>query len=211
LAYAPATMVSKSGDVTRRRDAGRARGAPIVDAVLAATLTVLGRDGLEALSVDAVASEASVNKTSVYRRWPTRDLLVVAALERVLEQATAELPNTGSLQSDLMTLMLPVCGLLDSPLGLALMHASTLQANASPLQQIAKKQLRRGAPAARQLFARAIARGDAAPDIHPRVVLGMLVGAVMHRVLLERAPANEAWLRELLLQASHGTSPRKPG
>jgi AcrR family transcriptional regulator len=203
------TNMTKRNDAPNpRRDAGRPRGAPIVDAVLSATLHALACDGLAALSVDSIAVAAGVNKTSVYRRWPTRDLLVVAALERVLENATAQMPDTGSLESDLVTLLQPVCGLLESPLGSALLHAATIHSNASPIQKIARKQLRRGAPSARKMFTRAIERGEATAACDPRALLGMLVGAILHRVLLEREAASERWLRGILSQALRGVTPR---
>ena len=76
-----------------RRDAGRARGAPIVEAVLTRTLEELAQAGLEGLSVERIARRAEVNKTSVYRRWPSRGELVAAALEQVLSGMTAHKPR----------------------------------------------------------------------------------------------------------------------
>ena len=61
----------------RRRDAGRARGGePIVDAILEHTLADLARAGIDGLSIDRIARAAAVNKTTIYRRWPTREGLV---------------------------------------------------------------------------------------------------------------------------------------
>ena len=55
------------------------RGAPVVHAVLEATLDELGLVGYGALSVEQVATRAGVNKTTVYRRWPTKAALVERA------------------------------------------------------------------------------------------------------------------------------------
>lgn len=70
------------------------------------------------MSVERIATKADVNKTSVYRRWPTREKLASAALERILVDVSAAVPDTCSLRGDLLGLLAPVARLLESPLGL---------------------------------------------------------------------------------------------
>lgn len=82
----------------RRRDAGRARGEPIVDSILEHALVELSREGLDGLSIDRIARAAAVNKTTIYRRWPTREALVAAALGRILIDRSLKSPDTGSLE-----------------------------------------------------------------------------------------------------------------
>jgi AcrR family transcriptional regulator len=72
--------------------------------VLARTLEELVAHGIEGANVDRIARAAEVNKTSVYRRWPTKEALVAAALERVADRLGVELPDEGSLVSELRTL-----------------------------------------------------------------------------------------------------------
>lgn len=55
-----------------RRDAGRPRGRPVVDAVLDAVVAELAEHGPDGLSVERVARRAEVNRTTVYRRWSGR-------------------------------------------------------------------------------------------------------------------------------------------
>ena len=57
------------------------RSARIVDGVLEATAEELSRVGYAALRVDEVAERSGVNKTTIYRRWPTKSDLVRATLE----------------------------------------------------------------------------------------------------------------------------------
>src|SRR5690242_7791444 len=90
----------KPAATPRRRDAGRPRGQPITEAVLDRTLEELASFGVAKLSVSRIARAADVNKTSVYRRWPTREALVAAALERVHERLASQLQDTGSLRGD---------------------------------------------------------------------------------------------------------------
>lgn len=71
--------------------------------LLAATLQLLQQHGYERLTVDAVAATAKASKATVYRRWPSKGELVLAAfIEGV--RCRAVRPNTGSLREDLLRL-----------------------------------------------------------------------------------------------------------
>jgi AcrR family transcriptional regulator len=74
----------------------------VVHDVLAATIDELAHRGYGALSFDAIAARAGVSRTTVYRRWPTKNDLVRAALLRIAEQETQQAPDTGSLRGDLV-------------------------------------------------------------------------------------------------------------
>ena len=76
------------------------RGAPVVRAVMRATFEELAEVGYGALSIDDVARRAGVNKTTVYRRWPTKEDLVTTALLALPEEYFA-MPNTGTIRGDL--------------------------------------------------------------------------------------------------------------
>ena len=88
--------------------------------ILAVTLRLLQEHGYDQLTVDAVASDARASKSTVYRRWPSKAELVLAAfIEGVRLIAVA--PNTGSLRGDLISLG-EVCGEHGRE------HASTIRA-----------------------------------------------------------------------------------
>src|SRR5258708_31088310 len=78
-----------------------ARGSPVVARVLRATIEELARIGYGALSIEEVANRAGVNKTTVYRRWPTKADLVRAALRSMGDDKVCQ-PATGSLRGDLL-------------------------------------------------------------------------------------------------------------
>jgi AcrR family transcriptional regulator len=67
---------------------------------LHATLELLAQDGLEGLSMDAVAARAGVGKATIYRRWASRAQLVAAALRSVASDL--QVPDTGSVRDDLI-------------------------------------------------------------------------------------------------------------
>src|SRR5262245_2839968 len=77
------------------------RGEPVVRGILGAALTELARTGYGALRIEDVAARAGVNKTTVYRRWSTKEDLVRAALLSITNDRFTP-PNTGSLRTDLL-------------------------------------------------------------------------------------------------------------
>jgi AcrR family transcriptional regulator len=192
----------------RRRDAGRPRGASVTEAVLDRALEEIAAEGVAQFSVDRVARAAEVNKTSVYRRWPTREALVAAALERVLGQLTLAQEDTGSLRGDLLSLTAGVARLLALPMGRALAQAVFAEPTAPSIAALARRQLEAGGGSvAAVMVQRAVARGEWRDDADPVALLSMLVGAVMHREMFERQEVSRAWLERVVDIALRGVRP----
>jgi AcrR family transcriptional regulator len=82
----------------------RRRGDRLVDALLTATLDELAEVGYPALTMAGVAARAGTSKPVLYRRWPTRAHVVLAALVHAHRQV-GEAPITGSLREDLIGLL----------------------------------------------------------------------------------------------------------
>jgi AcrR family transcriptional regulator len=88
--------------------------------LLAVTLELLQQEGYDGLTVDAVAARARASKATVYRRWPTKAELVLAAfIEGVRQVAVA--PETGTLRGDLLQVGEVICDQ-------ARTHGSTMRA-----------------------------------------------------------------------------------
>jgi AcrR family transcriptional regulator len=79
------------------------RGARVVAAILDAAVEEVSEKGYSGFSIEAVAERAHVNKTTVYRRWPTKQELLFDTLSREGE-LLFDLPNSGSLFDDLFLL-----------------------------------------------------------------------------------------------------------
>lgn len=191
-----------------RRDAGRPRGEPIEAAVLARTLEELVEHGVDGASIDRIARAASVNKTSVYRRFGTREALIAAALERVAMHVGAKLSDRGSLRGDLDVIAREVAALLGQPLGQSLARAAMSELPGSALGAFAAREMSRPRAAAIAMVERARARGEWRTEVSPEVVLAALVGALLHRVLLERAPLTDAFLHDLVTFVTDGARAR---
>ncbi|MER7555635.1 TetR/AcrR family transcriptional regulator [Nocardioides sp. NPDC126508] len=104
-----------------RRPGGRA--ASVVARVHQAARELLTEVGYEAVQLPDVAARAGVNKTTVYRRWPTKSDLVADLL---LGLSDHDLPraDTGSLLGDLVAMLKDVAELLRTPLMQAMVRAS---------------------------------------------------------------------------------------
>jgi AcrR family transcriptional regulator len=88
--------------------------------LLAVTLQLLQEHGYDRLTVDAVAAAARASKATVYRRWPSKAELVLAAFIEGIRQVAVP-PDTGTLRSDLLQVGEMVCEQ-------ARQHASTIRA-----------------------------------------------------------------------------------
>jgi AcrR family transcriptional regulator len=94
--------------------------SPRESELLAVTLQLLQEHGYDRLTVDAVATTARASKATVYRRWPSKAELVLAAFIEGIRQVAVP-PDAGTLRGDLLRLGELVCRE-------ARQHASTIRA-----------------------------------------------------------------------------------
>ena len=94
----------------------RRRGAELEDAILRAAAEELTESGYAGLTMDRMARRAGTNKNTIYRRWPSRAALGIAAY-RQLVAAAAPSPDTGELRRDVLEMMRRANGNWSSPAG----------------------------------------------------------------------------------------------
>ncbi len=82
---------------------GRPRSKRSEDAIINATTQLLTHEGYARLTLSKVAAQARASKSTIYRRWPTKDALIVDALARLTEEPV-HLSSTGTLRDDLVEL-----------------------------------------------------------------------------------------------------------
>jgi AcrR family transcriptional regulator len=175
-----------------------------VAAILDAAVEEISEKGYDALSIEAVAERAGVNKTTVYRRWSTKSELVTAALSQEEEALFAD-PETGSVAEDLLVLARRLRALLRTKRGRAL-YLIALQ------DRLAQGDLRGPGDAKRHGLAivdRGVARGELPSGTDPELVTGTLFGVVILRSLFEKQPPTDDFLRQLVafvLAGSRGTA-----
>lgn len=155
------------------------RGAAVEAAVLEATLGEIASQGSAAISIDQVAARAGVNKTTIYRRWPTPQELVLAAVSSVADNEVP-IPDSGDLRTDLRRLCLDVGRTISSPMGRALLAAAR---SSDPVFADVRDQfwsIRMASAAA--VLTRAVERGEIDPVDEPARQLELLVGPIHFRV-----------------------------
>jgi AcrR family transcriptional regulator len=199
---------------TKKSGAGatQARGDAFVQAVLQVALEQLAQVGFDRFSIPEVAALAGANKTSVYRRWPTKEDLVKDALRAAMGHAE-EAVGCGSLRDDLIGLARTLAEFLESSAGRSVMRILLNDGDNAELRAIAISAYgdvsRRAAWIAMD---EAVRRGELKTKVEPSTVLFTLAGALIHRVLVEKAGASEAFVEgvvDIVLSgvAVQGSSP----
>jgi AcrR family transcriptional regulator len=141
-------------------------------AILQATLDELAESGYQGLTIERVAARARTGKQSVYRRWPTRAELAVAALRDRHDNST-EPPDTGNLRDDLLAVLRTMAQVFDGPGGEAV-RGLFVETRADPARTARARQILAGFPLRGfylQALRRAVERGEIRSDsLSPAVV-----------------------------------------
>ena len=147
----------------------RRRGAAVDEAILRAAVELLTESGFAELTMDKVASRAGTNKNAVYRRWPNRLALGIAAYRQLV--TAVQPPDTGSLRGDALELLRRANRYWSSPLGAILRELMAAAGGASELlAQLPEQSGDALAALWLTVLGRAVARGEAAAEaLHPRV------------------------------------------
>jgi AcrR family transcriptional regulator len=147
----------------------RRRGVALEDAILRAAVEELTESGYAGLTMDRVAKRAGTNKNTIYRRWPDRLALGVAAYRQLT--AAVRPPDTGNLRDDVLELLRGANRHWSSPLGMILRELMAAAGGAPALlAQLGEQSPDAMAAIWLIVLGRAVARGEASPEaLHPRV------------------------------------------
>ncbi len=186
------------------------RGMAFVQKVFEAVLAALAEHGFEQVTIPEVAARAGVNKTSIYRRWPGKGELVRDALIAMID-VSAPPPPQGVLRDDLVAAGAALAAFLHTPIGqlavrlmLATQVDPALQAVAATLAPL------QGKLVPITLLEQAKARGEVAADVDAELVLFSFAGTILHRVLVERRPADAVWLHRVVSLMLRGIAAADP-
>lgn len=154
------------------------RSERVVQEVLVATVGELAESGYGAFRMDAVCAAAGVNKTTIYRRWPGKAVLVGAAVEWMRRFVhDVPLPDTGSIERDLVFAFRRKVSFKDRVEGQA--WARLLAEKHDPeVDSIIGDAVRERSESWYAMVTRAVTRGELPDGTDSRLLLGML-GAVV--------------------------------
>jgi len=202
--------VARAPDVAAKARAGRPRDRGIDAALLKATLSVLKDSGYGGLTLEEVAREAGTTKPAIYRRWPSRQRLVLAALGGRLGEARA--PDTGCTLCDLdECLKVFVAAFRRMPPGVIGPLFADCAGDRELRTAFMTTLFDPPRAAARETLERALARGDLRDDVDLELILDLIGSLVHYRALFGHAPTSDAEIEravEALLQGIATDYPR---
>jgi AcrR family transcriptional regulator len=194
-----------AGRDTARRP-GRPRSERAEQAILDATIKAMGERGIDGVSCEDVATRAGVGKATLYRRWPGKEDLLIAAFA-AMRRPLPE-PRGAAVRDDLITLLTVVAADADDPRyaqQYALLHgageryprlvAGYKERVIEPRRESIRAVLRRG-----------IETGELRPDTNVEVAMLLLTGAMMVRGKHEPTPAGPGFVDSAVDELLRGIS-----
>ena len=182
-----------------RRGRGRPRDPETDRRITAAASKLMLQRGFDKMTVDDVAAAAGVGKATVYRRWPSKEDLALAAMEQLYAQEIRQ-PDTGSIETDLRQGFHDVLTFANSAEGASFIRMSVAESVRDPrIAELYRQATQRREDMARTTLQRAIDRGEVRPDIDMDLVIQWLSGLLTLRVITHRPlPTVEKDLDELV-------------
>jgi AcrR family transcriptional regulator len=193
------------------RRPGRPRDARRDEAILAATLELLKQDGYVGLTIERVAATAGVGRPTIYRRWPSKPALVVAALVHSTRLAIPAV-NTGSLRRDLIAVQRRQVDLMSSPESRRVTAGLIADLATDPelAQSYVSQYLAPRRAAVWQVLQRGVDRGELAADVDFAFVYDLLMGPLFMRAVVwgEPLPADAAETTTDVILAAFAPAPK---
>ncbi|TDE34108.1 TetR/AcrR family transcriptional regulator [Nonomuraea mesophila] len=180
-------------DAATKRPGGRT--ARTAQAVFDATIAELGEVGYAALRIETVAERAGVNRATIYRRWGDKPSLVAAAF--TARQVEVSPPaDTGDLFEDLLAFLREVRRGFDSPWIAALIsETGPRTADNDGLRQVLDKIWPARFRLSREIFVRAVERGDLPAGVDPDFLVQAAAGPLYFRRLMLGRSLTDDFLR----------------
>lgn len=185
------------------------RGEAVVRGVLAATLREVARAGYHGLRIEDVAALAGVNKTTVYRRWPTKQELVRDALLSIASDTFA-VADSGSLREDLLAIARRIAARGAQAEYQGLFRLFVVEGDDPELAAIVRSLRANFEAVPRAVLEAAERRGEIAPGVDANLLFDVLGAALNRRLFFDRAPVDDAWLQRLVDLLLHGALARGP-
>lgn len=198
-------MGDRSPLATPRRTEGKrlqGRSAEVVRRVMQATAEEIGRVGVAAFRIEDVAVRSGVNKTTIYRRWPTKSDLIASMLDNAYE-APRDF-DQGSLELDLRGILFDLRARLQSARERGVLQVIQAE-RAHPDVAAGVRALRtRQSEVRRRVFERAIARGELPASADPSALVEFITAPVVARIVHHDLPVDDAYLEYLIQVVSTG-------
>jgi AcrR family transcriptional regulator len=199
------------GDRAHRRP-GRPRDPGYDKAILDATLEILNEKGYAGMTIDGVAARTGVGRPTIYRRWPSKPALVIAALTQ--SPGTSPTPDTGALRDDLLAFQRDQVRMMDLPSSRRITAGLVADLVADP--ELADTYLGDYVglrqTSVSQALDRGVERGEIRPDADFSLIYDLLIGPLFMRSVVrgERLGPDMAEQTVDLVLSAFGTGGKSP-
>ena len=212
-----ATAPTKESPETATADSAPSARTRTEQAILVATRELLAEAGVHGLTVEGVAARSGVAKTTIYRRYRSKDELALAVLVDMVDQV-ASVRDLGDTHAELVAFVDRAVKILGTTLMGRVMQGlvSDLAADQKLAEAFRARIVARRVAEVRRLVERGIERGDLRSDTDYELVNELLFGPVYYRLLLSGAPLASKLAERLVAAvlptfatAEEGTSKRR--
>lgn len=168
-----------------RRSVGRPRSVESHQAILEATLELVAAQGIQGTSIEAIAARAGVGKSTIYRRWSTKDALIVDAINEL--HVRMQFIDTGHFRADLIATLKEIQHQLETqPLLRQLLLRVFGEAQDRPefLQAFYERVFAVRVARVTKFFAQAQARGELRADLDPFFTASLILGPLIPNIVI---------------------------
>jgi len=175
--------------VTEQLQRQRRRGEELEAALLEAAWEELAEVGFAKLTMESVAIRAKTGVAVLYRRWPNKDDLVIAAIRHYGTTRPIDIPDTGSLRGDMLALLGSLNDARGSFIVVVPATFAGLLSNSKLTPAEVRERILDDRPIwSHEIFRRARKRGEIDPDTIPPSVLTMPFDLMRHDLLMTLKP-----------------------
>ena len=183
----------------RQARAGRPRRSATGHAILKATREILAQGGVHGLTVEGVAERSGIAKTTIYRRWRSKeDLALAALLEVIREEPPAR--HLGSARAALNAYLGQLIKNVNSRLYGRILRGLISEMAVDPdlARGFRERVLARRIAAIRGLLTRGIERGELRSDLEMEIAVDLLLGPIYYRLLMSGEPLTSGFIDRLV-------------
>jgi AcrR family transcriptional regulator len=177
--------------------AGRPRSPECDHAILDAALAEYAANGLDGMSVDAVAARAGVSKATIYRRWSSKEALVLDAWMACYP--VEAVPDTGSLTGDLIAHSRQFRDAVSTGVfGRVLPQMVAAARVNEDLAEVFRRLVAERRARVRVALDRAVERGELSAGVDLELVQDLLIGPLFYRTLMSGEPSSDDVIAEVV-------------
>jgi AcrR family transcriptional regulator len=190
-------VVTEAPEPVRRRR----HGEQLEAALLAAGWDELAEVGYAHLTMASIAARARTSEAVLYRRWPNKDRLVLAAIQHHRDANPVALPDTGALRGDLLAYLSAVSEALSPFFAIAVATAFAgllADTGLTPAQVRDQVMGDQPLPHDRTIYQRARQRGELDLERVPASVLDLPFDLVRHDLVMDLAPPTRARIQSIV-------------